>query len=875
MRKRMQRGRGLMALTALMLTSIGHAATNLQPGWPDVTQTAHPWIRWWWPGSGVDETNLTHELQAFADAGLGGVEITPIYGAKGYEDRYVDYLSPRWMELLEHTGHEADRLGLGVDMATGTGWPFGGPWVQPEDAAQTLALQNSELALQPTGQQVKRAAPGGEGLVLDPFSPKALDHYLARFDTAFEGFPEGLLRAQFHDSFEYYGANVTDALPEVFAEMHGYRIEPYAAALLDEEPDLDADQLARIKHDYRETLDRLHQGYLRAWTRWAHTHGWKTRNQSHGAPANLLDLYAIADIPETESFGSTPFPIPGLRREPDAISVGAEPPEPLVSRFAASAAHVMGKPLVSCETATWLRDHWKVTLADVKPELDRLFLDGINHVFYHGAAYSPQDAAWPGWFFYAATQFNPRNPWWEDFGALNAYVTRVQSVLQAGRPDSDLLIYWPLDDLWQSPEGLQRQLTVHDPAFVTETAFGDTVRGLYNAGYTFDYISAAQIEEASAQGDRIATPGGDYAALVVPPTQHMTPALLEQLRDLAQNGATVVMAAWPEDVPGLGRLEARRAALQSLRQQLDFQPDRRTGLPIAPIGKGRIILAPATKAVPLLKGVRPEPMIQQGLECIRRRNGTGHDYFIANLGAEAREGWFTLGVEATGATLLDPLTGTGGVAALRQHEGQTQAYLQLAPGESQILRTTADQPAEGEPWAYLAPAGEPHAIEGPWQVHFVRGGPERPEAYQIDALTSWTESSPAAKRFAGTARYETTFEVDPNTADAWILDLGDVRESARVWLNGHLVGTAWSLPYRLRVGAWLVDGPNQLVLEVTNTAANRIRDLDRRGVDWKIMREINLVNIRYRPFDASTWSLQPAGLLGPIRLLPMQAEAEQ
>ena len=92
--------------------------------WPEITRENKPWTRWWWPGSGVDKASLTRQLEQFAAAGLGGVEITPIYGAKGYEDRYVDFLTPKWVELLEHTGREAQRLGLGVDMATGTGWPL-------------------------------------------------------------------------------------------------------------------------------------------------------------------------------------------------------------------------------------------------------------------------------------------------------------------------------------------------------------------------------------------------------------------------------------------------------------------------------------------------------------------------------------------------------------------------------------------------------------------------------------------------------------------------------------------------------------------------------------------------------------------------------
>ena len=89
-------------------------------------------------------------------------------------------------------------------------------------------------------------------------------------------------------------------------------------------------------------------------------------------------------------------------------------------------------------------------------------------------------------------------------------------------------------------------------------------------------------------------------------------------------------------------------------------------------------------------------------------------------------------------------------------------------------------------------------------------------------------------------------------------------------LNGIEIGTAWSLPFRLRVGAQLKPGRNVLEIEVTNLAANRIRDLDRRGVDWKIMHEINFVDIHYKPFNAANWPLAPSGLLGPVTLTPLR-----
>jgi hypothetical protein len=80
----------------------------------------------------------------------------------------------------------------------------------------------------------------------------------------------------------------------------------------------------------------------------------------------------------------------------------------------------------------------------------------------------------------------------------------------------------------------------------------------------------------------------------------------------------------------------------------------------------------------------------------------------------------------------------------------------------------------------------------------------------------------------------------------------------------------WSVPFLVRIGNHLKPGNNILEIDVTNLAANRIRDLDRRGVGWRIMREINFVNINYRPFDASNWDLTPSGLLGPVTLTPLR-----
>jgi hypothetical protein len=826
--------------------------------WPTITRENKPWTRWWWPGSGVDKASLTRQLEQFAAAGLGGVEITPIYGAKGYEDRYIEYLSPKWMEMLAHTTREAQRLGLGVDMATGTGWPFGGPWVSPADSNTKAILKDGKLTGEPTRMAVKRPGPGGEGLVLDPYSPDALGRYLSKFDTAFAHFPRGLVRSQFHDSFEYYGANWTVKLPEVFREMHGYDIQDFAAALLAKPGDaalanLTPDTLGRVKSDYRETLARLHLDYLRAWVKWSHDHGFLVRNQSHGAPGNLLDLYANADIAETEIFGSTPFPIPGLRRDAaDIANNNLDLPESLVVRMASSAAHVAGHNLASSESATWLRDHWKESLAFVKPELDRILADGINHIFYHGSVFSPNDAPWPGWLFYASTQFQPNNTWWDDFGALNHYVARVQSVLQRGRPDNDILLYWPFADLLDDPAGTVKTFTVHNVKWLPDQPVGKIARALMAKGYTFDYISDAQLQQTRFESGALTTAANNrYRIIVVPATRRMPVATLQKLAALAHSGAKIIFEKLPEDVPGYSRLAERRAEFKTTLSALDSKTT---------------VNADILAAVAPL--VRREAFTDSGLNFIRRISDTGaHDYFVANLTAKPFAGWIKLADAAPAVRILDPLDGRAGLAALSAQG----VFLQIAPGESFILRASSDR--SGSTWPYRQPAGAPIALTGTWKISFLKGGPELPPALETTTLKSWTDLGGAeAKRFAGTARYRLEFAAPDAKADDWLLDLGDVRESARVILNGQPVATAWSLPFRVRIAAALLKPTgNVLELDVTNLAANRIRDMDQRKLPWKIMHDANVLNINYKPFDASGWPLQPSGLLGPVTLTPLKA----
>jgi hypothetical protein len=896
----------LLAVMALCVSSVRTAAAADPLAWPTVTAESRPWSRWWWLGSAVDRENLSALLQQYQQAGLGGVEICPIYGAKGYEDRFIDFLSPKWMEMLAHTTTEAKRLGLGVDLTTGTGWPFGGPNVTAEDASAGAVLKRYEVAggadlkeplpqgklralvavssegqqedltqrvkdgkldwTAPPGtwrlyavaqrspvQKVKRAAPGGVGNVLDPFSVAKLNKYLAGFDKAFADFRAPLPRAQFHDSYEYYDATWTDDLFEEFKQRRGYDLRTHLPALFGDGP---AGTVARVKHDYRETMSDLHLAYIRRWTQWCHQHGGLSRNQAHGGPGNLIDTYAAADIPECEIYGRY-----------------SERHLPFM-KMSSSAAHLRGRTLASAESFTWLGEHFQVSLAQVKQAADFLFLCGVNHIFFHGIPYSPREANWPGWQFYAAVNFGPQGGLWHDLPQFNAYVTRCQSILQAGRPAHDVLLYVPFHDVWQTSSGLLQWFRMPG-SWMELLPVHATAMTLWERGYGFDEVSDRLLADATFSSGAVQLGGNSYRVIVVPPCQVLPATTMRKLVGLARQGATVIVqGSLPKDVPGLGDLVKRRAELQETLNTIALQGEAGAAVRQARVGKGMFLVGSKLEDLLNQAKVVREPVVDSGIRFVRRRHEQGYHYFLANRGERAVEGWITLGTPAQSAVLLDPMSEQrSGVAALRHStEGATQVYLQLQPGESCVLRTFTDKEIHGRAWRYGQTLDKPQAVAGAWKVHFIDGGPVLPAAFEARELASWTRRDDVeAKRFAGTARYSIEFDRPTGEADDWLLDLGLVHESARVKVNGRAVGTLIASPFRLAVGEYLQPGRNRLEIEVTNLAANRIADMDRRKVNWKYFYDANVASQRQRPgLDASNWPLFDSGLMGPVHLIPVK-----
>ncbi|MBO9614344.1 MAG: glycoside hydrolase [Dyadobacter sp.] len=835
-------------LLAVLLIFALFAHSNAQK-----LSTSKPWTYWWWMGSAVTKADITAQLEYFSKSGLGGVHIIPIYGAKGYEKAALSFLGAQWLDVMEYTVREGKRLGLGVDMTTGTGWPFGGPNVTAAIAAQSMTVVDGKPVVKPTGQKVKRAAPGGEGLVLDPFSANGMQQYLSRFDSVFSK-TSAKPRAMYNDSYEAYGANWTDDFAKQFQSRRKYDLLAKLSLLNDSTGTPEA---TLVKIDYHQTLaELLFERYAKPWTEWSRAHGFVTRYQAHGSPGNLLDLYEAADIPETESFGTSRFNIPGLRVDPDYSIDQFGTPNPLAMKFASSAANLSGKKLVSSETGTWLANHFKVSLSQIKPQIDELFTAGINHIFYHGTTYSPEKESFPGWLFYASTNFGKTSHFSEHFPLLNRYVEWCQALLQDSKPDNDVLVYFPIHDLWatkaKSGGGVHLLEVHHVDRWLLDLPFGKLSERLWKEGYAFDFVSDLQLKKFTVDTNGLLSSGNaSYKTLVIPSTTYFPDETLAELLRLANAGAKIIFdKQLPKIVTGNADHEARQNAFTQK---------------LAGISKlGNVKVSTDLNADLAANDVVKEQLAEKGLTFIRKKSENGLPlYFVSNLGNTFKGGWVRIG-KGEMMSRNTPLRGES-LMQIRTVGGHDEVYLDLPPGESCFLEGAAD----GSDIPMVDGVVKELEIKGNWEVTFITGKPSLPAPAKLTALKSWTTLPDSAEYFSGKARYRIVFDLKGplKQYEGAGISLGDVREVASVKLNGKDLGTVWHIPFQLYAGEALKSKGNVLEIEVTNLSANYMRLRDQQQPDWKKFYDINIVDITYKKFDATRWQPMPSGLLGPVKLV--------
>lgn len=908
--------------------------------WPEVhAPEVRPWTWWWWHGNAVTKSGITANLEAFQRSGIGGVNIVSLLDVRDEQAIKLPYLSKEWIEAVAFAVREAHRLGMEVDLSPVSGWAFGGPHVTIDDACANVEvkrltldmvqkngmrianfntdpirpIQRRDLSavvaqsntgamvnlnahvndegilewnapdgtwviytamIRPGSSRVRMPTPASDGWVVDHLSSQAVQRYFEPYTKAFSFVDNrDLPRAFNNDSWEIK-LNWTRNFPAEFIKRRGYDLRQYLPAFIGEG---DANTVSRVLCDYRQTVsDLMVDEFTRTFSLWASSHGRRIIGEACNEPGNELDLHALYDIPQADVGGPLTWYV-----KKDQITLTR-------AKLTTSPAHILGKPLISSETLTCFGPVLDTPMASAKDKLDADLLSGINHTMLHGISYSPAEARWPGWLFYAGFHLGDFNPMWRQGKKLCDYVTRCQSFLQRGKPDNDLLIYLPIHDYWsQRAKDRNGQLRSGPPTGVyTQDILAPTAPALWHQGYDYSLFSDRLLESIAVTDGRLVAPGGSYQALVIADCSLLPETTLKRVVQLANDGATIIFPGIvPVGVPGLHREEERRQEFYGLMKKINAAATLITNdMRESRMGKGRIIFGGTASEALAYVGVRRETLFDRGLRCIRRVDEEGTTYFIVNPNSNKRvDDWVPLNVSGNCVVIYDPMDGGVGIAKHRQSDddnGSLQVYLQLDPRESCMVRVL-NKPVTGPAWPYMNTAGGPLSIQGLWEVHFIDGGETIPHPENIAELTSWTtwssDQAPVLRGFSGVASYAVHFSKPALVVDDWAIDLGTVLHTARVRLNGVLLCDRFTTPMRVLAGTAMKEGDNLLEIEVANTPINRAADLDMKGIIWqKTLGEdakayrIGDLGKYWKKKEASTWVPSSSGLLGPVQLIPMR-----
>lgn len=398
--------------------------------------------------------------------------------------------------------------------------------------------------------------------------------------------------------------------------------------------------------------------------------------------------------------------------------------------------------------------------------------------------------------------------------------------------------------------------------------FRKLAQQMIDNGYSVDFISDKQIAGLKFSGDSLISANSSYKAVVIPDCRFLSLESLKKLTELANTGAKIIFHnKLPESIPGYGNLENRETEYKNLVANLSFTKTTESGISEAITGAGSVCIGYDISKTLAFKGISSEPMVKQGLHYIRRDLNDGMCYFVVNKSDNTIDSWIPVATKAQSVAIFNPANGEKGMAAFKDGH----VYMQLQPGESCIIRTYTNK-ISAKAYPYYKKAGEPTKLSGEWTISFIKGGPKLPAEIKAENLKSWTTFSDDAKAFSGTAHYSLAFAKPDTDAEYFTLDLGEVHESALVKINNKEIGTLYTSPYRIVIPASLLKENNLLEIEVSNLMANRIADMDKKGINYKKFYNINFAASKRENrgedglFTATNWQPVKSGIIGKVTL---------
>jgi hypothetical protein len=759
------------------------------------------------------------------------------YAAKTFAKMFQDPL-PQWDYYMWRKQPEAKDLSRNIDPAkvldiskylTADGKLN---WKVPK--GEWIILRTG---MTPTGVTNNPGGPDGTGLEVDKMSKQHVaTHFDAFIGKILKRIPANdrkTFKVVVQDSYESGGQNFTDALLSSFKKTYGYDPIPYLPAYFGKVVGSQR-QSDRFLWDLRRLIaDKIAYDYVGGFREICHRYGLSTwlENYGHwGFPAEFLMYGGQSDEVGGEYW--LPSNSPSWENNLGNIE----------NRAASSCAHIYGKNLVSAESNTSGGPAFSHVPADTKQRTDKYFAEGINNTLLHVYVHQPDSTRFPGTNAWFGTEFNRNNTWFSHMDLFIDYVKRCNYMLRQGLNIADVAYF--------IGEDVPKMTGVQDPVLPKS--------------YQFDYINAEVIlRDAQVKNGLITLPHGtSYRVLVIPKINTMRPELLSKIKQLIADGA-IVLGPPPVGSPSLKNQPNSDQLVKKMAAALWKGADG-TQATSAKFGKGRIFNGVSLEEVFAKIGTIADCKIASGMPINfnHRKLNNGDIYFITNQSATVQSTHIGFRIKDMQPELWNPIDGS--MRKLPEFSAQgdvTDVPIELQAYESMfiVFRTSGKALLGKQNFPKPTSISEQNNL---WKLNF-EGKLSNPKPIQLNKLQDLSKSNdPLIKYFSGNIVYNSTFEVNLSEAknnDVY-LDLGEVNNMAKIWINDQYVGGLWTPPYRVKVSAALKQGLNKVRIDVVNTWVNRM-------IGDKIVPEK----------ERETWSginpynpdspLQKTGLLGPIKLI--------
>lgn len=692
------------------------------------------------------------------------------------------------------------------------------------------------------------------------------------------------------DSYEAGYQNWTPGFREEFRSRKGYDLLPWLVTMgppvtgdeNQEKPRRivgNEDLTARFEWDYRDVINQLYyENGFQTGKRLLEENRLSLQFEPYGGPFDTAQGVALAGLPMGEFWTGS---------------------DGLIDPRIVPAARALGKTVVGAEAFTGWPTNSRFTEdpAYLKKSALGSYARGVNRLVLHHWVHQPFDDRYQpgmgmGWW---GTHFGRNQTWFEPGKAFFKYLGRCQALLQQGEEVGDWLCVEKADpggDLISRADFLTLNITVVN--------------------------------------HRVTLPSGRSYPFLVFYGDRMLPAVARKVRDLVAAGTTVVSPK-PDGSPSLQDYPACDREVDQIAEELWGGSSRhnyklgtvftsleeaRRSRPITP--DYRIENAPEGDQVKVVHrrspsadiyfvanlADKPQYLLLSFLitgkqpELWQPEDGSIMEAPVWNERDERTTVGFPLqSMQAVFVVFRKPVSkefhplsltidDSSGDWAIRPRKGRNPVLSSFGPFQMKVNYTWGEKTLK-------LPAPAVQELTGGWEVSFI-SRTDQPFSRNFPTLTDFSHhADQAVKYFAGTATYRKVFLLD--TAD-WrdyqrlYLDLGVLNDLAEVKINGKSAGVLWYPPYRADITEFIKPGRNLLEIAVTNNWANRLIGDEQEPPDVEYGQDRGELGrallgypdwfIRNQPRPSAgrktffTWfyyrtdsPLQPAGLVGPVRLL--------